>query len=343
VLKQEMVPLKADRVLYMISPVIAFAACFTMFAVIPVGEQVWLSNVPIAVLLLLGLSSLAAYGLILAGWSSQSRYPFLGSLRTCAQVISYELALGLTLLVPVMLAGSLNFNDIGNLYFSPNWNPLYLLVLIPAALLFLIASCAETGRVPFDLPECEAEIVAGYHTEYSSMKYAMFPMGEYIAMTALSAVAVHMFMGGYHIYVPSGPDLSAPWHDISNWAGLLGSLVGMDENWVLGPPTWLIKDPYWASFSIGAVGFSTVVTFLAKLTILILVFMWVRATLPRLRYDQLMRLGWKFMLPAGLVLVFFTAVLMVFAPPPGNDPLAGESAPGRGNFGQSEVDLHASR
>lgn len=320
VLKQEMVPMKADKVLYMMSPVISFAACFAMFGLIPVGEKVWMSNVPVAVLMLLGLSSLGAYGLILAGWSSQSRYPFLGSLRTCAQVISYELALGLTILVPVIITGSLSFNDIGNIYWGSNWNPLYLIVLIPASLLFLVAACAETGRVPFDLPECEAEIVAGYHTEYSSMKYAMFPMGEYIAMTALSAIAVHMFMGGYHLYVPSSIDLTQPWINISNWVGLLVDKIGLSgalaPPW--GPPHWLVPEAYWPSLSLSPEGLSTTLTFLAKMAILILTFMWIRATLPRMRYDQLMRFGWKFMLPVGLILVFLTSVLVVFAPPSGS-------------------------
>ena len=217
-LKQEMVPRKADKVLYFLAPTLTLSASFTTFALIPVGEQVALSSVPVAILFFLGLSSMAAYGLILAGWSSQSKYPFLGSLRTCAQVISYELALGLCLLVPIMITGSLNINDFGMMYRSENWNWAYLVVLAPAAILFLISSLAETGRTPFDLPECEAEIVAGYHTEYSSMKYAMFPMGEYIAMVAMSAMVVHMLLGGYH--------MNLGFVDLTYWAG----------DWKLGPP-----------------------------------------------------------------------------------------------------------
>jgi NADH-quinone oxidoreductase subunit H len=307
VLKQEMIPAKADRKLYMMAPAITLAAAFTMFAVIPVGEQVVISSVPIAVLIFLGLSSLGAYGIILAGWASQSRYPFLGSLRACAQVISYELPLGITMLVPVLITGSLDFSVIGNMYRSPEFHPAYLLVLIPTFAVFIIAALAETGRVPFDLPECEAEIVAGYHTEYSSMKYAMFPMGEYIAMCAMCAVATHLFLGGYH--------LSLPGIDLTNWAGLLSQAMGGDLNFAWGPPDFLrLSDDYWAVFSVGSMGLSTTLTFLFKMALLVFAFMWVRATLPRLRYDQLMQLGWKRLLPISLVLVFLTSTILVLLP-----------------------------
>jgi NADH-quinone oxidoreductase subunit H len=304
VLKQEMIPAKADKALYFMAPVITLAAAFTMFALIPVGEDVFISNPTIAVLLFLGLSSLGAYGVILAGWSSQSRYPFLGALRACAQVISYELALGLSILVPVLIVGSLNFEHIGGVYRMPDWHPAYLLVLVPAGILFLIAALAETARVPFDLPECEAELVAGFMTEYSSMKYAMFPMGEYIAMVAMSAIGVHMFLGSYFLPTIGGVDYT-------NW---LGVLLGNPDA-VFGPPKFLgLSAGYWNALSVSALGLSTVFTFLAKVFAIVFFFMWVRATLPRLRYDQLMRFGWKFMLPAGLVLIFATAILIVALP-----------------------------
>lgn len=295
ILKQELIPQKADKLLYLLAPVVSFAAAFTMFSLIPVGEGVYLSDVPIALLVFLGLSSLAAYGVILAGWSSQNRYSFMGALRSCAQVISYELGLGLALLVPVMIVGSLSLTDIGMIYRSEYWHPLYLIVLIPAGILFLISAMAETARIPFDLPECESELVTGFHTEYSSLKYAMFPMGEYIGLAGMCAIAVHFFLGSYTLPVIGGVDLS-------NWLGLL---LGNPDA-VLGP-----GQGYWTVLSISALGFSTTITFIIKVLILIFVFMWVRATEPRFRYDQLMRFGWKVLLPIGLVLVFLAAVITI--------------------------------
>ena len=298
ILKQELIPQKADKLLYLMAPVVAFAAAFTMFSLIPVGEGVYLSDLPIALLVFLGLSSLAAYGVILAGWSSQNRYSFMGALRSCAQVISYELGLGLALLVPVMIVGSLSLTEIGMIYRSEYWHPLYFIVLIPAGILFLISAMAETARIPFDLPECESELVTGFHTEYSSLKYAMFPMGEYMGMSAMCAIAVHFFLGSYTLPVIGGVDLT-------NWFGLLIGNPGA----VLGP-----SEGYWTVLSISALGFSTTMTFIVKVLILIFVFMWVRATEPRFRYDQLMRFGWKVLLPIGLVLVFLAAVITVLVP-----------------------------
>jgi len=298
ILKQELIPQKADKLLYLMAPVVAFAAAFTMFSLIPVGEGVYLSDLPIALLVFLGLSSLAAYGVILAGWSRQNRYSFMGALRSCAQVISYELGLGLALLVPVMIVGSLSLTEIGMIYRSEYWHPLYFIVLIPAGILFLISAMAETARIPFDLPECESELVTGFHTEYSSLKYAMFPMGEYIGLAGMCAIAVHFFLGSYTLPVIGGVDLT-------NWFGLLIGNPGA----VLGP-----SEGYWTVLSISALGFSTTMTFIVKVLILIFVFMWVRATEPRFRYDQLMRFGWKVLLPIGLVLVFLAAVITVLVP-----------------------------
>lgn len=307
-LKQEMVPRKADKVLYFLAPVIAVAAGFTMFSLVPMGEGVWLCNVSVAVLIFLGLSSLGAYGIILAGWSSQNRYSFLGSMRACAQVISYELALGLALLVPVMIVGSLNLVDIAGIYRNPHWHWTYLFVLAPAALLFLVAACAETGRAPFDLPEGESEIVAGYFTEYSSIKYAMFPMGEYMALCAMSSVVVSMFLGGYMLPAVGGVDLT-------NWVGLIARGLTGHTTVAWGPAAFLGLPPqWWAVLSVSPMGLSTVLTFSVKVALVIFLFMWVRATFPRFRYDQLMRFGWQVMLPAGLALVMLTAMIMVLLP-----------------------------
>ena len=298
VLKQEAIPRKADKLLFLAAPVITFAAGFSMFAVIPVGKDVWLSNVAVGALIFLGFSSFGAYGLIIAGWASQSKYPFLGAMRACAQVISYELSLGLALLVPILIVGSLNIVDIGNIYYSDHWHIVYLLPLSGAFILFLIAALAETGRVPFDLPECESEVVAGYHTEYSSLKYAMFPMGEYIAMCGMSAIAVHMFLGGWHL-----PFISDE---------MLQSYIG---GMALYPPAFLgLSQEYMNALSWTAMGFVTTMVFLGKMMFLILVFMWIRATEPRFRYDQLMSFGWKRMLPVGFALVLLTAIMLAVVP-----------------------------
>lgn len=308
ILKQELIPNKADKWLYLLAPVIAVTAGFTMFAVIPMGENVALANVSVAVLLFLGFSSLGAYGIIIAGWSSQNRYSFLGCLRACAQVISYELTLGLLVLIPVMIVGSLNIVDIGKIYTNPNFSPFYLIVLIPAGVLFFIAAMAETGRIPFDLPEGESEIVAGYFTEYSSIKYAMFPMGEYISMCAMAGIITHMFLGGYLLPTIGGVNLT-------NWVGLISQAFGGSAEAAWGPPAaWGLSPEWWAVFSLSPMGLSSVLTFAVKVVIVIFTFMWVRATEPRFRYDQLMRFGWKWMLPVGLLLVTVTAILMVLVP-----------------------------
>jgi NADH-quinone oxidoreductase subunit H len=256
--KEEIVPRNADFLVYMAAPAIALIAAFMTFSVIPVTQSFFVSNTSVGVMIVLAISSLGTYGVILAGWSSGSKYPFLGGIRSCSQMISYELAFGMSIVSVVILAGSLNLVEIGSL----TWKFPYAVVRILAFVIFLISAYAETNRAPFDLPEAENELVAGYHTEYSSMKFAMFFLGEYVNMINASAVATVLFLGGWRS--PVLPELGFLW-------------------------------------------------FLIKVGVLLFVFIWVRATLPRFRFDQLTRFGWMVLLPAALSLIVIAAGLKAFA------------------------------
>lgn len=270
--KEELIPDQADRTLFILAPVITVVPALILAAVIPLGPPVELfgrtislglaDNLNVGVLYVMAVGSIAVYGIALAGWSSGNKYSTLGALRATAQMVSYELALGLAFLGPVVLAGSLSLREIVmNQSRFLDWyvfrQPLGLFV-------FLVAVLAEVNRAPFDLPEAEQELTAGYHTEYSGMKFAMFYMAEYIKMIAVSAIAASLFLGGYN-----GP--------------------GVDQIPWLGP-----------------------VYLAAKLIAILFLMIWVRATLPRLRYDRLMAYGWKFLLPLGLVNLVWVAVLVVW-------------------------------
>ncbi|RME06870.1 MAG: NADH-quinone oxidoreductase subunit NuoH [Anaerolineae bacterium] len=269
IFKEELIPPLADKPLFILSPILTVLPALIIWAVIPWGRQIviagreinlYLTDINVGVLYLTAVASIAVYGITLAGWSSNNKYALLGGLRSSAQMVSYELALGLAFLGPIMLAGSMSLVDIveaqKNLWFVV---PQFLGFII-----FLLAGLAEVNRAPFDMPEAEQELTAGYHTEYSGMKFALFFMAEYIKMIAISAIAATLFLGGYRL----------PFIDL--------------------PP---ILDP--------------VVLFI-KIFVLVFGMIWVRATLPRLRYDRLMALGWKVLLPLALVNVFITAVIMVF-------------------------------
>ena len=264
--KEDIRPAMADPWLYPLAPVISLIAALAAFAVIPVGPT-WpiagrsvdlvVSNLPVALLYLIGASSLGVYGVVLGGWSSGSKYSLLGALRGGAQVVSYELVLGLALVGVVLVSGSVSIGDI--VTFQARSVPL--IVLQPLAfLLYFTAAIAETNRAPFDLPEAEQELVAGYHTEYSGFRFAMYFIAEYVNVITTSAVAATLFFGGW-----------------------------------LGPFNW-INGPWWL---------------LLKIVIFAFIFVWLRATLPRLRYDQLMRLSWGVLLPLGLLNLIVTAVLVV--------------------------------
>jgi len=260
--KQELVPRKADRIVYFIAPALSFIAAFAIVSVIPITEHFYISDVNVAILLVLGLSSLGTYGLILSGWSSSSKYPFLGSLRSCAQMISYELSLALAVIGVVLLAGSFSLQSIV-VQQQKLW---FVIPQILGFLIFMVAGVAETNRAPFDLPEAENELVAGYHTEYSSMKFAMFFLGEYVAVINMSMLATVLFLGGWQ-----------------------GPLI----------------------FGAGLPGLSALFWFLLKTSVIIFVFIWLRATLPRFRYDYLMKFGWLVLFPLALLNIVVTAGLRV--------------------------------
>ncbi|MFI6077590.1 NADH-quinone oxidoreductase subunit NuoH [Actinoplanes sp. NPDC051343] len=283
--KEEIIPKTADKVIYFIAPVISATTAFTAFSVIPFGGVVsfghyhtalQLTDVPVSVLVLLACSSLSVYGVVLAGWASGSTYPLLGGLRSSAQMISYEVAMGLSIVAVFMTAGTMstsqiveaqaqgNASDISILGFHPTTPSWYAVLLLPSFIIYCISAVGETNRAPFDLPEAESELVGGFHTEYSSFKFAMFFLAEYINMITVSAFATTLFLGGWR----------APW-----------------------PITW-----FWHGANTGWFG---LIWFFAKVLILLFGFIWLRATLPRMRYDQFMRFGWKVLIPVNLVWILF--------------------------------------
>ena len=279
IMKEEILPEDAHRPTYVLAPAIALTTALCAFAVIPFGPTIELFgqqirlvivNLDGGLLFALAASSLGVYGLVCAGWSSRNKYSLMGGLRSSAQMISYELALGLSLIGVLLVSGTLRPVSIVEQQagWFWNWNVFGGWQLL-GFIIFVIAGFAETNRLPFDLPEAESELVAGYHTEYSSMKFAMFFMAEYIAMITIASLAVTLFLGGYQLGFP------VPF-----------------EGW----PLWLLQ--------IGA--------FLAKVGFFMVLFVWVRWTLPRFRYDQLMRIGWKRLFPLALVNIFVSGLLVAF-------------------------------
>ena len=277
IFKEELRPKAADALLFTLAPAIATVAAFTAFATVPFGAEttffglldqpvgLHVADVNVAVLVVFAVSSMGVYGIVLAGWASNSKYSLLGALRSSAQMISYELAYGMALASVILLAGSLSLREIvdhqAGSWFGvlPRW---YLFVQPFAFVIYMIAGIAETNRAPFDFPEAEQELVAGYHTEYSSMRFALFFMAEYINMVTVSAVATDLFLGGWH-----------------------GPLIPVEYGWI-----W----------------------FLIKVSFLLFVYVWIRWTLPRYRYDQLMQFGWKWLLPASVLNVIATAAGILY-------------------------------
>jgi NADH-quinone oxidoreductase subunit H len=297
-LKEDIVPRGVDKLLFVIAPAITLIPAFISFSIIPFGPEVsifgvrtplQLTDLPVAVLLVLAMSSIGVYGIVLAGWASASPYSLLGGLRSSAQVVSYEIAMGLSFVAVFLYAGSLSTSAIVNAQASghefhvggvplhyPSW---FAILLFPSFVIYLITMVGETNRLPFDLPEGEGELVGGFHTEYSSLKFALFYLAEYVNMTTVAALATTLFLGGWR----------APW-PISVWSGANSGWWGL---------LW----------------------FLAKVLILLFGFVWLRGTLPRIRYDQLMAFGWKVLIPASLAWILMIATIRVWRQQGGSAPV----------------------
>ena len=269
-LKEEIIPALADKPVYVLAPILSAVPAFLAFSVIPIGPKVsigghqtavQLTDLPIGVLFILACSSVGVFGIVLAGWSSGSTYPLLGGLRSAAQVISYEVAMGLSFVPVFLYAGSLSTSEIVAAQ-AHRW---FVITLPISFLIYVIAMVGETNRAPFDLPEAESELVGGFHTEYTSLKFAMFFLAEYINLITVSALCTTLFLGGWRpIY---------PFSQVS----------------------WMSE------------GYFPIVWFLVKVVAFIFVFIWLRGTLPRLRYDQFMKLGWKVLIPVSLLWILLVA------------------------------------
>lgn len=261
--KENIIPSSSNKFLFMLAPVVTFSLSLSAWAVIPFSKDFVIADINVGILYLFAISSLGVYGIIIAGWASNSKYAFLGAMRSAAQMVSYEVAIGVAIISVLLCTGSLNLNTI----VESQRHMWYALPLFPMFVVFFISALAETNRSPFDLPEAEAELVAGYNVEYSSIAFALFFLGEYANMILMSAMVSILFLGGW---LPP----------VDHW--LLHMVPGF---------IWLIL----------------------KISICLFVFIWARATLPRFRYDQLMRLGWKVFLPLTLIFVVVQAGIMLYA------------------------------
>jgi NADH-quinone oxidoreductase subunit H len=268
IFKEELIPAQAYRIVFLLAPMITVFPALVIMAVIPWGTSItlfgrviplYIADINVGVLYLVSIASISVYGIVLAGWSSNNKYAMMGGIRASAQMVSYELALGLALIGPILIAGSMSLVQIVEAQ-----NPVWFIIYQPIGfLIYFIASVAEVNRAPFDMPEAEQELTASYHAEYSSMKFALFFMAEYVKMIAISAIGATLFLGGFR-----GPFV--------------------DQVPILGP--------FYLFF---------------KIMVLLFVLIWLRATLPRIRYDRLMAFGWKVLLPVALANVFLTAVILV--------------------------------
>jgi NADH-quinone oxidoreductase subunit H len=302
--KEDFSPRNANTFYYWLAPCLALIPAIVTFAVVPFGSTLFgvpmvIADINVGILFVFAIASLGVYGIVLGGWASNSKYPFLGGVRSSSQMISYELSLGLAVIPIFLVVGQLRLTDVVRYQIDHGWmiapflgdwtNPAKWLLAIPMLVSFVVFSVAifaETNRLPFDLPEAEQELAGGYNTEYSSMKFGLFFLGEYAAMITGSAIVVTLFFGAWHLPIPS-------WHGGFHWALIDGS----GDGWrgILG-------------------GLFNIATFFAKVAVLLFVFIWVRWTLPRFRYDQLMRLGWVFFFEIALVNIFITAIILAYYP-----------------------------
>ncbi len=280
IFKEELTPARADKVMFVIAPIVTVVPAMIIAAVIPLGTQItlpflnlpinlYVADINVGVLYLTAIASIAVYGIVLAGWSSNNKYAMLGGMRSSAQMVSYELALGICFVIAILLGNSMSLIDIVNAQ-----KGIWFAVIQPVgALVFMITTLAEVNRAPFDMPEAEQELAAGYHSEYSGMKFALFFMAEYEKMIVISMIAATLYFGGYREF----------------WF-LQGTIFSVDRFPLLGP-----------------------VYLLLKVVVLLFFMIWIRATWPRIRYDRLMAFGWKVLLPLSLVLVLITAVGILLA------------------------------
>lgn len=264
-LKETIIPSQSNKVIFLLAPMVTFVLAMIGWAVIPLSSEFVIANINVGVLYLFAVSSLGVYGIIMSGWASNSKYAFLGSIRSAAQMVSYEVSIGFVIVCVLLLAGSLNLSQIVEAQKGGITSWYVCSGLLPMFVIFFVSALAETNRLPFDLPEAEGELVAGYNVEYSSMTFALFFLGEYANMILISGMATILFLGGWYAPVES----------------LEGILPG-------------------------------VIWFALKVSALLFVFLWVRATFPRYRYDQLMRLGWKVFLPLSLLWVVLTSAYVVY-------------------------------
>ena len=284
VLKEIIVPAGADKVIFLLAPLLTFVLAFIAWAAIPFAPGWVISDLNVGILYIFAISSLGVYGIIMGGWASNSKYPFLGSLRSAAQMVSYEVSIGLVIINVILLAGTMNLTSIVTQQSGMFWNWFAfgggagtwptIVVMFPMAVIFFVSALAETNRPPFDLPEAESELVAGYQVEYSSTPYLLFMIGEYANIVFMCALISLLFFGGWNPGVP--------------------------QDWLNALPAWLEQGIY-------------LVTFLTKIVIAFFMIALVKAFVPRYRYDQLMRLGWKIFLPTSLVAVIIVAAWRVFA------------------------------